>query len=271
MNTRLFTLCLAATMLLGCVASVSAAKKEKKPKEKKEYVWDWDGTRSGDPTMDEYLVKVDELWKNLGQYSANYETFTYKVDTFFVGDKPYLMAYMQDADGKMASIHRVNWQIANSILDGTNIVLDATNVSLMTANATLALTNLGLAAISFAPYIKGGPMVIGKGMKELSEINKVNTANKKMWKAMKNGAIDPATLGVFSDAAVKQMKQCCRIKEVVETAPEYTAIVEVQRQKTEGDMQNELASINDKWETSEILPEDASKTLDEDSWEGLDD
>jgi hypothetical protein len=215
---------------------------------------------------------VDTLWNNIKEYQQLYETFTYKIDTLMINGTPYLMAYMEDKDGNMATINRVNWQIYNCVLAGTNIVLDATNASLLTASATLALASMDfITAAAYAKYIKGGPMVIDKGMKEMKKMNEANKANKASWKAMKNGAIDPATLGIFSEEAVKKMKKCCRIKPIIETDPEYATVMEVSRQKTDEEIQQDLARTNDKWESSVVLPEDANQSLDNtDDWSDVD-
>ena len=149
---------------------------------------------------------------------------------------------------------------------------DATNASLLTASASLALPTMDfVSAAAYAKYVKGGPMVIGKGMNEMKNMNDANKANKASWKAMKNGAIDPATLGVFSDEAVKKMKKCCRIKPIMDTDPEYTTVMEVTKQKTEQEIQQDLSRTNDKWESTVVLPEDANQSLDNtDDWSDVD-
>lgn len=257
--TKFLLLFIAAVLALN----VSAAKKEKTNKEKTPYVWDWDGTRSGDPNFDAYLVGVDELWKSLEAYSNTYEQFTYHQDTITIDGKFYLLAYMQDKAGNMATRSQVNWQVYNSVVSGTAIVVAATNVSLMTANATLALANMGLNAVKFAKYIKGGPMVIAKGMKEMDATTKVNRANAKSWKAMQNAAVDPSSLGCFSEETIKKMKKCCYIKEVVETDPEYQTIVTRTQSKSENEFNAEIASINNNFENAEVLPEDENQKLDD--------
>ena len=155
-------------LMLAVIASMSfqaVAAKKKEKKEKEPYVWDWDGTRTGNADFDSYLIEVTKIWNEIEEYERSYGSYTYQTDTLVINNEYYLLAYMVDANNNLVSRSQVNWQIANSVLASTNIVLDATNASLMTATATLALPSLGLNALVFGKYIKGGPMVIGKGMK----------------------------------------------------------------------------------------------------------
>mgnify|MGYP002855045498 CR=1 FL=1 len=250
--------------------SVNAdAKKDKtgnkEKKEKAAYVWDWDGTLSGNQEFDHYLLSIDTLWNNLQEYKTVYSSYEFKTDTLTINGKHYLMAYMQDAQGNKVTQSQTNWQVYNCVMAGTNIVLDATNASLLTASASLALPSLGLNSITFAKYIKGGPKVIEMGMKEMKNMNQTNKTIKRTWKAMKNGAIDPASLNYFSDEAVKKMKRCVYIKEIVETDPEFAAVSAAQSAKSEEQLLAELAAAGDNWENSVVLPEDANKSLDDDN------
>ena len=79
---------------------------------------------------------------------------------------------------------------------------------------------------------------------------------------MKQAAIDPATLNYFSEETVKTMNRCCFLKEIVETDPEYAAIVEVQSAKTPEQLQAEADRISNNFENSTVLPEDENKSLD---------
>lgn len=254
-----------AYLMLAVVAAMSfqaVAAKKKEKKEKEPYVWDWDGTRSGNPDFDNYLVEVTNIWNEIESYEKEFGQFTYKIDTLVINNEYYLLAYMVDANNNLVPRSQVNWQIANSILAGTNIVLAATNASLMTATATLALPSLGLNALVFGKYIKGGPMVIAKGMKEIGAMAKANKANSRSWKAMKKAAIDPATLGVFSEATLENMKRTCYIKKVTETDPEYQALVTYQSSKTPEELQAETAKLNNAYADATVLPEDENKNLD---------
>ena len=257
---KFLLLCL--LVAFSCVAAPAAKKEKKQKKEKAEYVWDWDGVRSGNATFDEYLMTVTQIWNEIEQYEAEFGRYHYMTDTICINGKFYLLAYMQDNVGNLVTRSQVNWQITNSIFAATNIVLEATNASLMTASATLELPSLGLNALVFGKYIKGGPMVIAKGMNEIGAIAKVNKANARAWKAMKQAAIDPATLNYFSEETVKTMNRCCFLKEIVETDPEYAAIVEVQSAKTPEQLQAEADRISNNFENSTVLPEDKNKSLD---------
>lgn len=262
-------------LMLAVIASMSfqaVAAKKKEKKEKEPYVWDWDGTRTGNADFDSYLIEVTKIWNEIEEYERSYGSYSYKTDTLVINNEYYLLAYMVDANNNLVSRSQVNWQIANSVLASTNIVLDATNASLMTATATLALPSLGLNALVFGKYIKGGPMVIGKGMKEIGAIAKANKANSRTWKAMKKAAIDPATLGVFSEATLEKMKRTCYIKKVSEADPEYQAVVSYQASKTPEELQAEAESINNSFAEAIVLPEDENKSLDNlDDLDDLDD
>jgi hypothetical protein len=251
------------------------AAKEKQRKEKPAYVWNWDGTLSGNQTFDDYLRTVTDIWNEIVQYEQEFGCYNYVQDTLHHEGKFYIMAYMEDTVGNLITRNQSNWQIANSVMAGMNIVLSATNASLSTANATLALTDMGLAAIAFTPYIKGGPMVIAKGMKEMKAITKINKTISRQWKAAKNGAIDPATLGLFSEAEVKKMNKCCYFKEIVETDPMYTVLVTRYETKTPEELAAETAAMSSEWESKNEIPETKSMSDhefgdygdDEDEWE----
>ncbi len=234
------------------------AAKEKKRKEKPAYVWNWDGTRSGNETFDNYLITVTNIWNEIVRYEQEFGCYEYVQDTLQHEGKFYILAYMQDTLGNVITRNQSNWQIANSVLAGVNIVLSSTNASLATANATLALTDMGLGAIAFAPYIKGGPMVIAKGMKEMKAITKINKITSRQWKAAKNGAIDPSVLGIFSEKEVRKMNKCCYLKEIVETDPMYTVLVTRYETKTPEELAEETAAMSSDWESKNEIPETKS-------------
>ncbi len=263
---KIFSYLLLATVAMFSI-QVSAAKPKK---EKAPYVWDWDGTRTGNQTFDTYLDDVTKIWNEIEVYEKTFAKFTYHVDTMAYNDKYYLLAYMTDSVGNIVTRSQVNWQVYHSVLSATNIVLDATTASLSTATATLELPNLGLNAFTYAKYVKGGPMVIAKGMKEIGAIAKVNKANARSWKAMKTAAVDPATFGCFDEETVKAMNKCCFFKEVVETDPEYTAIESVQATKTPEELKAEADRIGNTFAEATILPEDKNQSLDDESFDELD-
>ena len=101
------------------------AKKEKKKKEKKPYVWNWDGTLSGNANFDDYLRTVTNIWNDIESYEKEFGCYTYVQDTVYneQDGKLYIMAYMQDSVGNLITRNQSNWQIANSVMAGVNIVL----------------------------------------------------------------------------------------------------------------------------------------------------
>ena len=234
------------------------AAREKKKSERPAYVWDWDGTRSGNSTFDSYLVTVTNIWNDIVKYEKEFACYHYVQDTLCHEGKFYILAYMEDAEGGVITRNQSNWQIANSVVAGVNIVLASTNASLATASATLALKDMGLVGIAFVPYITGGPMVIAKGMKEMAAITKINKTISRQWKAAKNGALDPATLGLFTDAEVRKMNNCCYLKEIVDTDPMYTMLVTRYETKTPEELAAETAAMGSDWENKNEIPETKS-------------
>lgn len=232
------------------------AKKEKVKKEKVPYVWDWDGTLSGNETFDDYLLNLDTIWNNIQEYQNMFGKYTYKQDTVMINEKYYIMAYMTDSLGNKVTRGRTNWQIANSILASTNIVLDATLASVLTATAALALPSLGMNAFFFGKYMKAGPMIIAKGMKEIGNVAKLNKQISRQWKAAKEGALDPVELG-FSEKAARNMNKVCYIKEIVETDPSWQTVSTQTNLKSSDDL--EVAWSDD----STTLPEEADKSYED--------
>ena len=252
-------------------AEEKAAKKEANAKKRREkinsYVWNWDGTLSGNETFDSYLKTVTDINNDIKEFESMFVGYVYNQDTVQIKDKYYIMAYMTDSAGNMITRNTTNWQIANSVAAGTAIVLEATTASLATASATLALTEMGLGAIAFAPYIKGGPMIIAKGMQQIGDIAKLNKTIARQWKAAKNGAIDPATLGVFDDDVIKKMNKCCYFKEIADTDPIYavaseetvveeTAAAPTPKVYSDAEMGQMLAAMP-------VAPEDANRVSDD--------
>ena len=256
-----------AMLTLGSVMTVTAAPKDKK---KKEIKWDWDGTRSGNATIDNYLVAIDNTYKKIQTYKETMDSYQMKGDTININGKYYAVAYMLNAEGEMVTRGQVNWQCASAVADGMNIVLDITNAQLLTVDATLALPGLGLKAISFGKYVKGGAAVFTQGIKEIKAIRGTWVANSKKWKALKNGAIqDPASLNYFDEAALKNLNKCCYIKEIQPEDADYTAIVESKKAKSEEELKADADAFAQQSAQYNVAPEDASKSLDDISDEEL--
>lgn len=241
-----------------------AEKKEKK--EKKELKWEWDGTKSGNATIDNYLQTIDTLYNRVQAYKETMGSYEMLDDTLFVNDKVYIMTHMANSSGEIISRSRVNWQCAQAIMEGGLIVLDMTNAGLSSTIATLELPNLGLKALKFAKYVKGGPAVISEGIKSIKSIRGQYMSNSRKWKAMKNGAIeDPTTIGYdgFTPEIVKKLNKCYYIQEMREDDPEYAEVITTYKAKDPEVIAQENKELADKLESSTVLPEDKSKELDE--------
>lgn len=252
-------------------AEKKEANKQKRQAKLQAYQWDWDGTLSGNETFDDYLKTVTDIWNDILTFETMFGSYVYKSDTLYNEEtgKLYVLSYMQDTLGNTITRNQSNWQIANSVAAATTIVLEATTASLATANATLALTEMGLGAIAFAKYIKGGPMVIARGMSEIGDIAKRNKVTARQWKAAKAGAIDPATLGMFTDAEIVNMNKCCYLKEIVDTDPMKQIWIEMHKTKSPEQLAAEAASRTD-FANTQVLPEDANQSLDDESFDAAD-
>lgn len=241
-----------------------AGKKEKK--EKKELKWDWDGTMSGNATIDNYLLTIDTLYNRVQVYKETMGSYDMLDDTLFVNEKVYIMTHMANSSGELVSRSRVNWQCAQAVLEGGLIILDMTNAGLSSATAALELPNLGLKALKFGKYVKGGPAVISEGIKSIKSMRGQYMANSRKWKAMKDGAIeDPTTIGYdgFTPEIVKKLNKCYYIKEMREDDPEYAEVIARYKAKDPEVIAQENKDFADKLDSTTVLPEDKSKELDE--------
>ena len=74
-----------ALALCTLSSAVYAQKKDKKEKkEKKPIEWTWDGTRSGNASVDNYLVTIDTLWTQIQSYSEELDTYQFQSDTLTI-------------------------------------------------------------------------------------------------------------------------------------------------------------------------------------------
>ncbi|MBP3518813.1 MAG: hypothetical protein J6K31_10545 [Parabacteroides sp.] len=152
--------------------------KEKKPK--KEFVWDWDGKKTGVQEVDDYLLGCDSLWTGIENFRKDVDSYEYYDHTFSVNDKKYTTVFMIDTINKnFLSPGLVNWQFTQSTGAVTLLALTATNLALQTTNATMALPKLGLNAFSYGKYIKAGPIIIGKAKKEFDTIRSNYTLTRR--------------------------------------------------------------------------------------------
>lgn len=153
-------------------------KKEKKPQ--KEFVWDWDGEKTGVKNVDDYLLGCDTLWTGIENFKKDIACYQYYDYTFSVNDKKYTTVFMIDSTNqKFLSPGLVNWQFTQSAGSVTLLALCATNLALQTSTATLALPELGLKAFTYGKYIKAGPIIIGKAKKEFDEIRSNYTLTRR--------------------------------------------------------------------------------------------
>lgn len=256
-----------ALLTLGSTLEVSAQKKkEKKTKAKKELKWEWDGTKSGNETIDSYLLKIDTLYNSVISYRDSIDTYQFKCDTLNLNGKIYEMAYMLNAEGRLVSQGQVNFQCVNACMDGLNLVLDMTQAGVLSATAALALPQLGLDAFKFGKYVKGGPAVISQGISTVKSIRSKWISNLRTWRALKNDALsaeEVAALGIFNEATLKKVKKCVYIKEVKPETKEYSVIVEQQKdvpQETLVVQANDAIALLD---AAQMAAENEQKTLED--------
>ena len=257
---KLFLLTL-VLLTMGSQMEVSAAKKEKKGLK-----WEWDGTKSGNKTIDDYLVQIDTLYNKVQEYQKSIDSYVMKDTTLQLNGKWYQIAWMEDSQGQILTRATVNWQCVQAYTLGANIILDMTNAGLGSATASLALPELGLKALKFGKYVKGGPAVISEGTKAIKAVRGKWIANSRQWKAMKDGAIeDPSTIGYegFSTNFIEKLNKCFYIKEVKEDDPTYQEIVKSNEGKSAEEIAKDAQGWTNQMEQATVLPEDKSKALDE--------
>ena len=182
----------ACILSLGLVLPVSAEmspdkkeKKEKKKKEKKPYVWKMPAL-TGNQSFDDYLKLCDDLNNKITAYAEN--IVFYEVVGVRVMDETgeqEIKYHVVDSVGNLRSANKAFEQNFQLITSYPLIALDMTNLGLATSTATLALTDLGLNSISYAKYLKAGPILIGRGGKEMKEIYQRARAQAKQIKALK--------------------------------------------------------------------------------------
>lgn len=250
-----------ALLVVGSQLQVSAAKEKK---EKKGLKWEWDGTKSGNATIDNYLDSIDVAYKRVQEYKNTMDSYELKYDTLMINGKYYMMAHMVNGEGQLVSHSRVNWQCAEAYAQGGLITLEMTNAGLGSANAALALPELGLKAIKFAKYVKGGPAVISEGVKSIKAVRGKWVANSRKWKSMKEGAIDASTIKYdgFTPDVVKKLNKCYYIREIKEDSPEYQEIVNYFKNKSQEEIAQDAEAKAKEIADGTMLPEDKSKSLD---------
>ncbi len=255
-------LLLTLAMLTLCSQMEVSAKKEKKGLK-----WEWDGTKSGNVTIDNYLLQIDTLYNKVQSYQQSLDAYVMKDTTLQLKPgKWYQIAWMVDSQGRILTRSTVNWQCVQAYSLGASIILDMTNAGLGSATAALALPSLGLKALKFGKYVKGGPTVISEGTKAIKAVRGKWIANSRKWKAMKDGAIeDPTTIGYdgFSPEFVKKLNKCFYIKEVKEDDPLYSETIKSNEGKSADEIAQEAKGWTSTMEQATVLPEEKSKSLDE--------
>lgn len=252
-----------ALLAMAMLAIMPATAKDNK-KEKKAYEWKWDGTKSGDDNVDQYLMSVDSIWTNMQEFHKSVDTYTYVEDTISVNGKYYIQAYMVDTNGALLTRGGVNWQFANCAMLSFRIVSQAALAATQSANATLSLPKLGLKALSFGKYVKAGPIICTKAPGEIKAVWSIRKQQMKRWRGLKAGAIDASTVFTsMTDAQKKIYGKCVYIREVKTTEAEYQEIKTVMSAKSEEELNKESQASFDKLAQSVVLPEEAGKTLDD--------
>lgn len=187
----------ALSMCLGLIAPVQAnnfvdkkEKKEKKKKAKKPYVWVMPAL-TGNKDFDDYLKLCDDLNNKIVAYSDS--IVFYEVAEVHVidesGEKD-IQYHVVDSAGNLRSANKAYQQNFDLIMAYPLIALDMTNLTLASSTATLALPDLGLNSLTYGKYLKAGPILIGRGGKEMKEIYKRARNQAKQIKALKEGKID---------------------------------------------------------------------------------
>ncbi|MBQ8458267.1 MAG: hypothetical protein IJ540_11775 [Prevotella sp.] len=249
-----------ALLTIGSQMEVSAKK------EKKGIKWEWDGTKSGNATIDNYLLQIDTLYRKVQSYQESIDTYAMKDTTLNINGKYYQLAWMEDSNKNILTRATVNWQCVQAYTLGASIILNMASAGLGSATAATALPQLGFKALKFAKYVKGGPAVISQGTKAIKAVRGKWIANSRKWKAMKDGAIaDPKTIGFdgFTPEIINKFNKCFYIKEIKEDSPEYEEVVKHFTGKTPEEIAEENKNFANEIALSTVLPEDKSKALDE--------
>lgn len=227
--TKVMVAMLAVIMMLP--VSADAQKKNDKKKEKKKFEWVMPEL-TGNDSFDQYLLSCDTIWNKTKVVAENMHTYTFKTDTLRgINGADYVMAHMEDASGAYLTRGAVTWQLIEAIKEGAGIVLDIANIGVLTAAATTALPGLGIKALSYGKYLKSGPKIMQGCGSEIKEIAAVRRQQYQQWKAMKEGAIDASTLGIWNEEQLKSLSKCCFITKLDTTTSRELTPEEVAAQE----------------------------------------
>lgn len=251
---------LAALCALMIFPDNAFAQDKKSKKKKKEFKWEWDGKKSGNKAVDDYLVACDSLWTKIQLYQEDIASYKYMEDTIPINGVPYIVVSMEDSLKNKLTTGMANWQMAESLLTGFSIVANGVQIGAQTVSATAALPSLGLGALSYAKYVTAGPQIIGLASKEIKDIVNMRKSQMKKWKAIKENAIDPSTLNLgLDEAALKKFQKCYFIQKMEQEDPMYTTVTEIYSKKTEDELKAESGSYVQNEISKTTLPEDAEK------------
>ena len=165
-------------------------KKEKKKKEKKPFVWTMPKL-TGEQAMDDYLKLCDQMNTQIKKYSEDI-TFYDVAEIHVTGEngEEDVQYCIVDSLGNIRSSNRALAQNLEIILAYPTIALDATNLMTSTTAASTALLSNPLLSFSNCKYLKAGPILAGRALKEMKVIYKKARAQAKVIKAMKAGKTD---------------------------------------------------------------------------------
>lgn len=242
----------ALSMCLGLIAPVQAnnfvdkkEKKEKKKKAKKPYVWVMPAL-TGNKDFDDYLKLCDDLNNKIVAYSDS--IVFYEVAEVHVidesGEKD-IQYHVVDSAGNLRSANKAFQQNFDLVMAYPLIALDMTNLGLASTSASLALADLGLNAISYGKYIKAGPILIGRGGKEMKEIYKRARAQAKQIKALKEGKIDD----------VKALNAEVNASDV-EAGTASMRVIEMQKSDYDSELEKVTQEDNETPVSNEEIPEE---------------
>lgn len=243
---------IALFMCLGLIIPTQAStfidkkeKKEKKKKAKKPYVWVMPAL-TGNKDFDDYLKLCDDLNNKIVAYSDS--IVFYEVAEIHVidesGEKD-IQYHVVDSAGNLRSANKAFQQNFDLVMAYPLIALDMTNLGLASTSASLALTDLGLNAISYGKYIKAGPILIGRGGKEMKEIYKRARAQAKQIKALKEGKIDD----------VKALNAEVNASDV-EAGTASMRVIEMQKSDYDSELEKVTQEDNETPVSNEEIPEE---------------
>ena len=217
----------------------------KKKKAKKPYVWVMPAL-TGNKDFDDYLKLCDDLNNKIVAYSDS--IVFYEVAEVHVidesGEKD-IQYHVVDSAGNLRSANKAYQQNFDLIMAYPLIALDMTNLTLASSTATLALPDLGLNSLTYGKYLKAGPILIGRGGKEMKEIYKRARNQAKQIKALKEGKIDD----------VKALNAEVNASDV-EAGTASMRVIEMQKSDYDSELEKVTQEDNETPVSNEEIPEE---------------